>query len=187
VNVIGIDEAGRGCWAGPLVAAAVILGAPIEGLADSKQLTASKRDALATTIKEKALAYGIGWVWPSEIDQLGLTHATTAAMSEALSQIEIAYDEIIIDGNYNYLPEYSVRTMIKADALVPVVSAASILAKTERDAYMMKIAKVYPDYHFEKNVGYGTQMHINCLKLNGTSAIHRLSFKPIKALGYPKS
>lgn len=178
---IGIDEAGRGCWAGPLVAAAVLLGEPIEELDDSKKLSKRQREKLEIVIKQSAVAFGLGWVWPEEIDQIGLTAATTKAMAMALEQIAADHDEVIIDGNLNYLPTNpKVQTIIKADALVPAVSAASILAKVARDRYMTEIASDYPQYQFERHVGYGTALHMAMLAEHGVSKLHRLSYKPVK-------
>jgi ribonuclease HII len=178
--IVGIDEAGRGCWAGPLVAAAVLLTKPIEGLGDSKTISKRKREQLELLIKENTV-YGIGWVWPDEIDRIGLTAATTKAMSEALAQITADHTEVVIDGNLNYIPTNpKVKTVIKADSLVPAVSAASILAKVARDRYMEEMSATYPQYHFEKHVGYGTALHIATLAAYGVSPIHRLSYKPVK-------
>lgn len=180
--VIGIDEAGRGCWAGPLVAAAVLLQQPIAGLADSKQLTKPRRERLADHIRVHA-EVGIGWVSAGEIDAIGLTKATQKAMSEAVSHIRSKAEGIIIDGNFNYLPAHTnVRVLPKADALIPAVSAASIIAKVTRDEYMIGAAKEYPGYHFERHVGYGTALHYQMIKLHGACKLHRLSYKPLQAL-----
>jgi ribonuclease HII len=181
--IVGIDEVGRGCWAGPLVAGAVILGKPIGGLKDSKKLSKKQREKLAAEIQIKAIAIGLGWVTPAEVDELGLTLAVGLAMKRALEQVTAAYDEIIIDGNCNFFPENpKARAVIKADDSVPAVSAASIIAKVARDNYMAEIAAKYPDYGFESHVGYGTALHYERLKLHGISDLHRLSFKPIQAL-----
>ena len=182
---VGIDEAGRGCWAGPLVAAAVVLRAPIAGLTDSKQLSKRRRHDLAKEIYANA-AVGVGWVEAAEIDAIGLTQATTEAMTEALNQISTDYQVIIIDGNFNYLKEFShvktVKTLVKADSLIPEVSAASIIAKTERDQYMTLAAAKFPEYQFESHVGYGTRLHFERLKQHGSCELHRLSYKPLQAL-----
>jgi ribonuclease HII len=181
--VVGIDEVGRGCWAGPVVAGAVILAEPIAGLRDSKLLSKKQREALAIIIHDQALAVGLGWVDPATIDKQGLTKAVSLAMRQALAQITDAYDRVIIDGNYNFLPgNPKVQTIIKADDSVPAVSAASIVAKVARDKYMKEIAANYPDYGFERHVGYGTALHLQKLKLHGISNLHRRSFKPISAL-----
>jgi ribonuclease HII len=181
--IVGIDEVGRGCWAGPLVAGAVILGQPISGLKDSKQLSKKQRAQMAAEIKLQALAIGLGWVSPGEIDEIGLTAAVGLAMRRALKQIALGYDEIIIDGNFNFLPENpKVKTLVRADASVPCVSGASIVAKVARDNYMRDITKQYPNYAFDRHVGYGTALHLERLKLHGVSDLHRRSFKPVQAL-----
>ena len=183
MTIVGIDEVGRGCWAGPVVAGAVILGQPIAGLKDSKLLSKRQREKLAAEIKLWATAIGIGWVEPSEVDEIGLSAAVGLAMRRALEQISLTYDEIIIDGNFNFLGENpQAKAIIKADNSVPAVSAASIVAKVARDNYMIEVAAQYPDYGFEKHVGYGTALHLQKLKLNGVSDLHRLSFKPVQAL-----
>ncbi len=179
--IVGIDEAGRGCWAGPLVAAAVVLNGPLEGVHDSKLLSKTARTRLDMAIREQAVAFGIGWVWPKDIDEIGLTAATSKAMASALAQISQPYDEVIIDGNLNYLPDVTrATTLIKADSLVPAVSAASILAKVARDNYMKEMALKFPEYCFEKHVGYGTALHIQRLAMHGPCEIHRVSYKPVK-------
>ncbi len=180
---VGIDEVGRGCWAGPVVAGAVVLGNPIEGLKDSKLLSKKQRERLATQIELQANAIGLGWVEATVIDEIGLTAAVKLAMERALEQIGIAYDEVIIDGNVNFLVENpKARAVIKADATVPAVSAASIIAKVARDKYMAELPAEYTGYDFDKHVGYGTALHLEKLKLYGVSDLHRHSFKPIAAL-----
>lgn len=191
---IGIDEVGRGCWAGPLVAAAVVLDADlpmIQGLDDSKKLTSMKREKLSEVIHARALAIGIGWIWSADIDINGITTAVKGAMEQAVTEVmtQLAkngylYDEIVIDGNYNYLLGLErVRTMVGADGIIQSVSAASIVAKVARDTYMRDDAAVeYPEYGFEKHVGYGTAQHIAALQARGVTPIHRLSYKPIRAL-----
>lgn len=181
--IVGVDEVGRGCLAGPLVAGAVVLGRRINMLRDSKVLTEERREVLAARIKLKALAWGVGWAEPSEIDQHGLTGATSLAMQRALQQIGCQYDEIIVDGSFNYLAQYpQARAIIKADQSIPVVSAASIIAKVARDQYMRDIAAQFPHYQFEKHVGYGTRLHRELLKLHGICELHRRSFKPVQEL-----
>lgn len=183
--LVGIDEVGRGCWAGPLVAGAVILRQPIKGLRDSKKLSRTRRESLAVQIEFEAVAIGLGWVDPATIDAIGLTAAVGLAMERAVAQISVAYDEIIIDGSYNFLANRhsdfapKISTLIKADDLIPAVSAASIMAKVARDGYMSKVALQYPGYGFERHVGYGTALHIAQLKLQGVTPEHRLSYKPI--------
>ncbi len=178
--LIGIDEVGRGSLAGPLVIGAVSLKKDIPGLKDSKLLTREQREKISKQIYLKASVATLGWVWPHEIDQLGLTKATSLAIKRALNLVEGVADSIILDGNYNYLPDYSnVKTVINADKLVPSVSAASIIAKVARDNYMRSIAEYFPNYSFSRHVGYGTKAHILAINLNGPSAIHRLSFSPL--------
>lgn len=182
MRTVGIDEVGRGCWAGPVVAGAVILNKPIKGLKDSKKLTKKQRELLAIEIRENAIV-GLGWVAATEVDELGLTEAVRLAMQRAIDHITASYDEIIIDGNLNFLQENpKARAVIKADDSVPAVSAASIVAKVARDNYMAEVATEYPDYGFPSHVGYGTALHLERLKLHGVSDLHRLSFKPIRAL-----
>jgi ribonuclease HII len=183
--VVGIDEVGRGCWAGPLVAGAVILDVekPMRGLRDSKELDKFQRRKLAARIYKKALVCGLGWVTPSEIDELGMTGATSLAMRRAVDQLARDYDEIIIDGIVNYLKDDPrAKAVVKADSSVPVVSAASIIAKVARDEYMIKVSADYPDYGFDRHVGYGTSLHQERLRLHGVSNLHRRSFKPIRVL-----
>ncbi|HEX8390651.1 MAG TPA: ribonuclease HII [Candidatus Saccharimonadales bacterium] len=182
--VVGIDEVGRGPWAGPLVFGAVVLGdASIEGLTDSKKLTAKRREALSIEIHEQAAAVGLGWVSASEIDEFGLSAALRTACRRALEQITAPYTQIILDGTVNFLSDTGkgpyVTTMKQADLLVPSVSAASIVAKVARDAYMIEQDAVYPGYGFSRHVGYGTTMHQRALKQLGTTPLHRMSFKPL--------
>ncbi len=182
MQVLGIDEVGRGCWAGPLVAAAVILSSPIKGLTDSKLLTKGQREELSEAIL-KSCEVSLGWVSASKIDQIGLTAATRAAMKAAVEGIKSKYDEIIIDGKLNFLADNPKSVaIIKADITVPCVSAASIVAKVARDSYMNTIAQQYPVYGFDKHVGYGTRQHHTMLKLHGPCDLHRFSYKPIQSL-----
>lgn len=181
--VLGIDEVGRGCWAGPLVAGAVILKRAIPGVRDSKQLTRKAREALDIVIRRRAVAYGLGWVAPDELDEVGLTAAVRLAYRRALAEIATAYDQIIIDGNYNFLADLpNARAIVKADATVPAVSAASIIAKVARDAYMREQAAQFPAYGFESHVGYGTLAHRLALSEHGPCLLHRRSFQPLRLL-----
>lgn len=183
--IVGIDEVGRGCWAGPLVAGAVVLDRPIEGLKDSKKLSKKQREVLAEQIHATAKAVGIGWVTPVELDNIGLTKAVQLAMLRAMKQIDCQYDQIIIDGNINFfanvqgLKTEDVQTLVRADDTVPAVSAASIVAKVARDNYMADIDSTYPGYGFANNVGYGTLVHRIGLEAQGVTDLHRKSFKPI--------
>ncbi len=182
--MIGIDEVGRGCWAGPLlVVAARQQHTLATNLRDSKKLTAKQRQSMVGDIKATC-DIGEGWVEPSEVDELGLTGAMRLAVSRALRNLAAQTDEeIIMDGSINYCDEgyTNVSCVVKADDLYAIVSAASIVAKVARDAYMTEIAETYPGYAFERHVGYGTKAHSDALKLLGVTKIHRLSYKPIKA------
>ncbi len=184
--IVGIDEVGRGAWAGPLVVGAVVLGgAQIDGLTDSKKLTAKRRQVLAKEIKEKAVAIGLGWVSAETIDTIGLSEALKMATRLAVKEIDVDYDEIIIDGTIKLLDDDRVTTMKQADLLVPSVSAASIIAKVARDYYMSEVIHVeYPHYSFDRHVGYGTALHNAALVEHGPIDLHRLSVTPVKkALG----
>lgn len=183
--ILGIDEVGRGPWAGPLVVGAVVLGgADIAGLTDSKKLTKKRREVLDIEIREKALGFGLGWVEAGEIDEIGLSQALNLATRRAVEQIKVPYHEIIIDGTINFLSETSkgqyVTTLKKADLLIPSVSAASIIAKVARDNYMVKQDEIYPGYGFKNHVGYGTAAHITAIDKLGVTILHRLSFAPLK-------
>jgi ribonuclease HII len=188
--ILGIDEVGRGPWAGPLVAGAVVLRRPIEGLADSKKLSKKHREAFDILIRENAFV-GLGWVTAAEIDTIGMTKAVQLAMLRAVKDLHVSggeYSEIIIDGSINYfvnvtgLKTEKVAAIIKADGTVPAVSAASIIAKVARDSYMTELAKNYPEYSFDKHVGYGTAAHALALKMHGITPEHRKSFAPIKKI-----
>lgn len=181
--VLGVDEVGRGCWAGPVVAGAVLLTEPIADLRDSKKLSKRARERLDAEIRVQAAAFGLGWVAHDELDAIGLSAAVGLAMRRAVAAIQVPYDHIIIDGNYNFLADNpKASCLIKADDTIPAVSAASILAKVARDAYMATAALQYPGYAFEQHVGYGTALHRSMLQNLGVSDIHRRSFAPIKAL-----
>lgn len=182
--MIGIDEVGRGCWAGPLlvVAARQVTGLP-DGLADSKVLKRGQREALIADI-QASCDLGEGWVEPAEVDQLGLTAAMQLAVRRALEALDAQPDEaIIMDGNINYCPNVftQVTCAVKADADYPVVSAASIYAKVRRDQKMANYAEVFPGYGFAEHVGYGTKVHLVALQQLGITPLHRRSYKPIKA------
>lgn len=181
--ILGIDEVGRGPWAGPLVVGAVVLGdTSIEGLTDSKKLTKKRREALDLIIRENG-SVGLGWVSSVEIDEVGLSAALKLATIRAVEQVKAPYHEIIIDGTINFLKETTkgshVTTLAKADLLIPSVSAASIVAKVARDNYMADQAQLYPGYGFEKHVGYGTAVHKHAIQTLGLTPLHRRSFKPI--------
>lgn len=179
--IVGIDEVGRGAWAGPLVVGAVLLGgAPIEGLTDSKLLSKKQRERLDIEIRQKALAIGLGWVSAKEIDKIGLSRALKLASRRAVAHIRVEYEEIIIDGTIALLDDPRVTLMKKADLLVPSVSAASIVAKVARDNYMKHLDDVFPGYKFAGHVGYGTAAHRAAIETGGVTPIHRLSFAPLQ-------
>jgi len=186
--ILGIDEVGRGPWAGPLVVGAVVLdeSGNLEGLTDSKKLSAKRRVQLDVQIRKEARGWGLGWVHAEEIDAIGLSAALRLATVRAVEAVKAPYHEIIIDGTINFLSDTAkgqyVTTMPKADFLIPAVSAASIIAKVARDAYMEEQDALYPDYGFASHVGYGTAKHQQALLEKGVTILHRRSFAPIKRL-----
>src|SRR5690606_15758225 len=179
--ILGIDEVGRGPWAGPLVIGAVVLpeNFTIEGLTDSKKLSSNNRIIIDRLVRESALAWGLGWVHADEIDQIGLSESLKIATIRAVEAIKTPYHEIIIDGTINFLKDTnkgkSVTTLKKADLLVPAVSAASVVAKVARDNFMIKQATKYPGYGFDTHVGYGTAVHRKAIAELGVTPLHRLS------------
>ncbi|MCI4646042.1 MAG: ribonuclease HII [Hyphomonadaceae bacterium] len=183
-SLCGIDEAGRGPWAGPVCAGAVILasGALPQGLTDSKKLSAARRTALTPAIKASAMAWGIGWASPEEIDAMNIRQATHLAMRRAVEALAICPEHALVDGND--LPAglpCPGETVIKGDLTEPAISAASILAKTARDALMVEMEARYPGYGFAAHKGYGTPAHKAALTELGPCAIHRMSFAPVRA------
>lgn len=199
--ILGIDEVGRGPYAGPLVIGACILGdwqnsenaEWIEKLTDSKKLSAKRREELYVLIKEKTLATATGWVSSAEIDEVGLSEALRLATRRAVEQIQktkVPFSEIIIDGTMNFLVgtklEKYVSTLKKGDFLVKEISAASILAKVERDKYMAELDAVYPEYGFGKHVGYGTAAHQKAMEEFGLTPEHRRSFRPVREIAENK-
>ena len=200
--ILGIDEVGRGPYAGPLVIGACILGdwqnsentEWIEKLTDSKKLSAKRREELYVLIKEKALATATGWVSSAEIDEVGLSEALRLATRRAVEQIQktkVPFSEIIIDGTMNFLAgtklEKYVSTLKKGDFLVKEISAASILAKVEHDKYMAELDTVYPEYGFGKHVGYGTAAHQKTMEEFGLTPEHRRSFRPVREIAEQKT
>ena len=179
--IAGVDEAGRGPLAGPVVAAAVILpkNHSIKGLIDSKKLTANKRENLYNEII-KVSDYGIGIVSHRTIDKVNILHATFKAMKKAILNLNLKPDKTLVDG-YG-LPDQTIKNegIIGGDNLIECISAASILAKVTRDRIMINIDKIFPEYGFSKHKGYGTKMHIEMLKINKATPIHRKSFRPVK-------
>jgi len=189
LRVAGVDEAGRGPLAGPVVAAAVILrpGRPIDGVADSKVLSAETRMRLSATIRRRALCFGIGWADPAEIDSINILQATFLAMRRAVLAMACMPDVLLVDGNR--LPQLggfgrvvSARAIIGGDATEAAISAASILAKTARDNYMDQMHTIYPEYAFSSHKGYATALHRRLLALHGPCPLHRRSFAPVGEL-----
>ena len=174
----GIDEAGRGPLAGPVVAAAVIFNKEvfISGVNDSKQIKEQQRNILAEQIKTYALTYGYGIVHEKEIDEINILQATLKAMKIAVDSLNINPDLIIIDGNKAFCSEIPTKTIIKGDAKSFTIAAASILAKVKRDEIMKEASLKYPQYFWEKNKGYGTKQHIEAIKKHKHSPMHRLTF-----------
>lgn len=179
-EIIGVDEAGRGPLAGPVIACAVILAHPILGLTDSKKCTPKKREQLAITIQQQAIGYAYGEASVEEIDTLNIHHATLLAMQRAVHQIQHLGKSVLIDGCF--APELSLptETLIQGDLLHMSISAASILAKVARDHLMIKYDQQYPQYAFHKHKGYGTAAHIAALQSHGPCPIHRQSFAPVQ-------
>jgi ribonuclease HII len=186
--VAGVDEAGRGPLAGPVVAAAVILDerSPIKGLADSKQLTAARRERLYDEIRAKALCCSVAQASVEEIDQLNILQATMLAMRRAVQGLRLKPNKVLVDGNR--LPPLDVlaEAIVSGDALVPAISAASILAKVTRDRLLCELHLLHPEYGFDRHKGYGTAQHMQALKQHGALAVHRRSFAPVaRALADP--
>ena len=189
--ILGIDEVGRGPWAGPLVVGAVILGGPeIDGLDDSKKLTKKRRQTLDALIRQQAAVWALGWVSAQELDEAGMSEALRLATRRAVEQIQaqcrqqnLAFSEVIIDGKVNFLRgtalEKFAMTIPKADGLIPSVSAASIVAKVARDKFMAEQDAVYPGYGFASNAGYGVAKHRAAIERLGVTPLHRLSFAPL--------
>ncbi|MBN1524826.1 MAG: ribonuclease HII [Spirochaetales bacterium] len=177
--VCGVDEAGRGPLAGPVTAAAVILpdDFPIEILDDSKKLSAIKREQAAEIILSKASAVGIGWAWNEEIDRYNIHCATLLAMKRALRDMHASPDCVCVDGKYIPCSPYKCFPVIKGDSFVPEIQAASIIAKTSRDRWMIRYARIEPVFQFEKHKGYPSKLHRELIKEHGFSPIHRRTFR----------
>lgn len=179
--VAGVDEAGRGPLAGPVVAAAVILDdlKPIKGLADSKKLSALRREKLFDEIRAKALCFSIASASVEEIDQLNILQATMLAMRRAVNGLRLKPNMVLVDGNRLPIIDFRAEAIVKGDSLVPAISAASILAKVHRDRWCMEVDLVYPQYGFAGHKGYGTAVHLAALKSHGACPEHRKTFKPV--------
>jgi ribonuclease HII len=184
---VGIDEVGRGAWAGPVVAAAVILpfGLIIEGVNDSKKLSPAKRRAIDRLIRRHAVSIGIGWVHASEVDAIGLAAAVTLSGVRAVEALDRSYHLILLDGSDNYLGKtHRSVALVKADGLLPPVAAASIIAKVAHDRYLERMDVLYPHHNFSAHKGYGTAIHSKALEDHGVTKYHRLSYKPLKKYRY---
>jgi ribonuclease HII len=182
--ICGVDEAGRGPLAGPVVAAAVILdpARPIAGLADSKKLSAATRTRLAQAIRDRAVAWAVASASVEEIGRLNILHATMLAMARAVEGLRPAAGEALIDGNRCPPLAIPCRAIVRGDALEPAISAASILAKTVRDEEMARLAAIHPQYGFDRHSGYPTPEHLAALERHGPSPEHRLTFGPVRRL-----
>ncbi|WP_105258382.1 ribonuclease HII [Pseudoalteromonas sp. T1lg88] len=180
--IAGVDEVGRGPLVGDVVTAAVILdpNKPIAGLTDSKKLSDKKRQALSEEIKEKALSYCIARATVEEIDELNILHATMLAMSRAVAGLDITPDFVFVDGNRLPALDMAAQAVVKGDALVAEISAASILAKVARDQEMIELDAQYPQYGFAGHKGYPTKAHFEALAEHGALEQHRKSFKPVQ-------
>jgi ribonuclease HII len=179
----GVDEAGRGPLAGAVFAAAVILNPahPIKGLADSKTLTAKRRDLLAIEIREHALSFSIAFASVDEIDSINILQATLLAMKRAVEGLTHAPSEVLVDGLHVPKVSFASRAIVEGDRLIEEISAASILAKTARDAEMCALHIQFPQYNFKQHKGYGTAEHMRALKMHGPCSLHRRSFAPVRA------
>ena len=179
--IVGVDEAGRGPLAGPVVAAAVILNPddPITGLDDSKKLTAKRRAELEIQIRARALHVGVGVASVEEIDAINILQATFLAMTRAVEALGFEPAEVLVDGNRLPRWKYSARAIVGGDALHPCISAASILAKEHRDRFMVAAALDFPGFGWERNMGYGTAQHLAALRQYGATPHHRTSFAPV--------
>lgn len=177
-SVAGMDEVGRGPLAGPVVVACVIMPSTplIEGINDSKKVSERKREILYDKIKHNALAYGFGWVWQEKIDQINILEATRCAFVAAYEDMRISCEDVFVDAVKGLAIPAKQHPIIHGDELCYSIAAASILAKVERDRYMVSISEQYPQYGFERNKGYGTKQHIDALKRFGPCELHRRTF-----------
>ncbi|MDZ7736428.1 MAG: ribonuclease HII [Gammaproteobacteria bacterium] len=179
--IVGIDEAGRGPLAGPVIAAAVILnpGTAISGLTDSKRLSAARRSKLYELIHERALSIGLGRADVEEIDRINILQASLLAMKRAFTAMDMMPDHALVDGNHCPGLGCSVEPVVNGDSLIPSISAASIIAKVYRDREMIELDRRYPGYDFARNKGYPTRAHIDALHRLGVTPVHRRSFRPV--------
>lgn len=187
--IAGMDEVGRGCLAGPVVAAIVILrrGSRIEGLADSKQLSAERRLQLAQVIRERSAGWAVGRAEPSEVDRINILQASLLAMRRAYHALPLRPDRVLVDGiHYPDIP-CGGEAIIDGDALVPEISAASIIAKVARDGEMQILDALYPGYAFARHKGYPTPEHKCCLSRLGATPLHRHTYAPVRALRFAEA
>ncbi len=184
ILIAGVDEAGRGPLAGAVIAAAVILDPqrPIDGVTDSKKLTAKKRERLELEIKQHAIAWALGRAEVEEIDEINILQASLLAMSRAVEALTIAPAHVQVDGNQCPSVRCTVEAIVKGDALIPAIGAASILAKVARDRELLALHEQYPQYGFAQHKGYPTRAHVNALEAHGVSPVHRRSFGPVRRL-----
>lgn len=182
ILIAGVDEVGRGPLAGPVIAAAVILDPtrPIAGLADSKALSARRRENLDLEIRERAIAWALGRAEPAEIDALNILQASLLAMVRAIDALTTLPTEVLVDGNQTPKINLPARAIVGGDATVPAISAASIVAKVARDAEMLNLDAEYPEYGFRQHKGYPTAVHLAALQVHGACPLHRRSFAPVQ-------
>ena len=186
-DMVGVDEVGRGAWAGPLLVVAAKQTGPLAGgVKDSKLLSRAQREKILDKLSNSC-EFGEGWVSAAEIDSIGLSRSLSLGASRALAMLKVIFDdEILLDGKFNYLPGKftSAKAVVKADTDYKIVSAASIYAKVKRDRFMFKLSKDYPNYRFENHVGYGTKSHRDAIaKFGAIKGVHRFCFRPILEAG----
>ena len=179
--IAGVDEVGRGPLAGPVVAAAVILDPkkPIDGLCDSKKMSANRRLEMSDKIKSNSLAWSLGRAEVKEIDEINILQASLLAMKRAIELLNIEPDIVLVDGNYTPSVNFKKKAIVKGDSFISEISAASIIAKVERDNEMIALDEIYPGYGFSSHKGYPTKQHIESLKRLGITDIHRITFSPV--------
>ncbi|MBI1910045.1 MAG: ribonuclease HII [Deltaproteobacteria bacterium] len=187
--VAGLDEAGRGCLAGPVVAAAVVFPPylTIAGVDDSKKLSPQKREELYPQILEKAIAWGVGVVGPDEIDRMNILEASKKAMELALGYLKVPPDHLLIDGNFRITSAYPQTQIIRGDSLSFSIAAASIIAKVTRDRTMVEWQERYPQFQFSRHKGYGTKIHLKEIRTYGLTELHRKSFAPCRQISMGES
>ena len=176
--IAGVDEVGRGCLAGPVIAASVILKRPIKGLMDSKRLSSKKREDLSQIIIKNSI-FAIGAADSQEIDQINILQASLLAMQRSLEKLDMQPKKVLVDGNHIFETSIEIEAIVGGDNLIPSISAASILAKVFRDRLMMAYSKEFPNYGFDKHKGYPTKLHKEMLKKYGLTRIHRRTFKGV--------